>query len=249
MPALVNVSGTWDEVKKIHVNVGGTWHPTKAAWKNVNGTWEQFHANHSYEVYSLGLWQQLYPAANRGLWMDGVQMVPGNRSYTVVLFDNFGNISGNQTFDVFGDGGATGGSTATQNLINYLTGLNNGQLYLIYTYDEPQMGASNLTSTMTNVMFGGVASILSNSVAYRGAYVCMGYKGQAPCVERWCGTETSNVAGTGNAGTADGALVFTFQIYSQTGPQGKFANLSWVYQGGTESVNGNEAGLITVSGL
>lgn len=215
----------------------------------MNGTWEQFHANHSYEVYSLGLLQSAYPAASRGLWMDGVQVVAGARSYTVVLFDNFGNISGNQTFDVFGDAGATGGSTATQALINYLTALNNGQIYLIFTYDEPQMGANNLTGTMTSTMFGGaVSSILTGSIAYRGAYLCFGYKGQEPCIERYCGTESTNVNGGGQTGTADGAFNLTFQIYSEVGPMGKFANPNFIYQGGTEVI-GSEAGLLTVSGL
>jgi hypothetical protein len=249
MPALTNVAGTWDEVKKVYANVAGTWKPTKAGWRNVGGVWEQFHANHSYEVYSLGLQQIVYPAANRGLWMDGAQVFAGARSYNIVLFDNFGNISDTKTFDVFGDNGSTAAGSATANMISYLNGLNNGQLYLIFTYDEPQMGAANLTNVMSATMFGNqVDSILTASIAYRGAYICFGYKGQEPCVERWCGTESTNVNGTGQTGTADGVFNLTFQIYSQLGPQGKFANLSWLYQGGTEDI-GTEAGTISVAGI
>jgi hypothetical protein len=50
-------------------------------------------------------------------------------------------------------------------------------------------------------------------------------------------------------GCLDGALNLQFQIYSTTGPSGKFVNLNAVYQGGDLNTNSSEAGMSTVSGL
>jgi hypothetical protein len=251
MPAFSNQSGTEDLVLNIYANNEGTWETVLAAYVNNAGTWEQFYSKHSYQLYALGDVQTVYPTADHGLYMDGVLVFPGARSYNVVLFDNYGNITGTSTFDVFGDAGATGAGTNTQNLINYLNGLTAGQIYLIFTYDEPQTGAANIESTLTS-FFGGTATIVSGSIPYRGAYMAFGKKGMAPWIETYCGTEETNFTGPGGVtvtGTPDGVFNVTFKIYTTMGPSGQFVNLDTIYQGGAVVANGSATGMPIVAGL
>jgi hypothetical protein len=251
MPAYGYEGGAWQPCLNIHCYTDGEWQLVRGAWKYVSGAWEQFYSNHNYQLYALGDVQTVYPAGDHGLYMDGQLVFAGARSYNIVLFDNYGNITGTQTFDVFGDNGATGTGTATQNMINYMNGLTAGQIYLIFTFDEPQTGASNLTSTFTS-FFGGTASIVSGSMPYRCAYYAMGKKGAAPWIEKYCGTEESNFTGPGGAtvtGTPDGVFNITFQVYTASGPSGSFVNLNTLYVGSALVSNASETGTSTVAGI
>lgn len=251
MPAFSNQSGTEDLVLNVYAKSDDEWALAKAAYVNNGGTWEQFYSNHSYQLYALGDVQTVYPAAQSGLYVDEELVFQGARSYNIVLFDNYGNITGTATFDVFGDAGATGAGTNTQNMINYLNGLIDGQIYLIFTYDEPQTGAANLTDTLT-AFFGGVTSIVGASMPYRCAYFACGKKGLTPWIETYCGTEETNFTGPGGltvTGTPDGVFNVTFQIYTTVGPSGQFVNLDTLYQGTSVVTNASQTGLPAVAGL
>ena len=251
MPAYGYEGGSWQPCLNMYCYTGGAWKLVHGAWKFVSGAWEQYYSNNYYQLYALGDVQTVYPCGDHGLYMNGQLVFAGARSYNIVLFDNYGNITGTQTFDVFGDAGATGAGTATQNMINFMNGLTAGQIYLIFTYDEPQTGASNLTSTFTS-FFGGTASIVGGSMPYRCAYYAMGKKGAAPWIEKYCGTEESNFIGPGGAtvtGTPDGVFNVTFQIYTASGPSGSFVNLATIYQGTALVSNSSETGLATVAGI
>jgi hypothetical protein len=253
MPAYGYVNGEWQQVLNIATYKNGAWTLVTAAYEYNGSAWEQYYSNNSYEVIACGLEQTVVPSADHGLWMNGVQVLTSGRSYNVVLFDNYGNISATETFDVFADAGSSSG-TNTQNLINYLAGLNAGQIYLIFTYDEPSTGAANLTSAFTS-LFGGNDSILSSSMPYRGAYVAMGKKGSAPWLERYCGTYMDSVSNSSattpqtDQGCLDGCLQYTFQMYTTEGPNGEFVNQNTLYQGGDLDSNFFETGMTTVSGL
>jgi hypothetical protein len=251
MPAFSNQSGTEDLVLNVYAKSDDEWALAKAAYVNNGGTWEQFYSNHSYQLYALGDVQTVYDFTLHGLYMDGELVFAGARSYNIVLFDNYGNVTGSATYDVFGDAGATGAGTNTQNMIDYLNSLISGQIYLIFSVDEPSTGAGNLTSTLTS-FFGGTATILSASIPYRGAYMAFGKKGLAPWIETYCGTEETNFTGPGGAtvtGTPDGVFNVTFQIYTTAGPSGQFVNLDTIYQGSAVVTNDSQTGMPTVAGL
>lgn len=254
MPAFGYESGSWQQVLNMYTYHSGVWTLVHGAWEYNGSAWKQYYSNNAFQIYACGLQQNVVSSANRGLWQNGVQVYSAARSYNVVLFDNYGNITGNATFDVFGDAGATGGTTATQNMINYLNGLNGGQIYAIFSYDEPSTGAANLASTMTS-FFGGTTSILGSGLAYRGAYVAIGKKGQAPYIEKYAGTYMNSVSNPGasspqaDQGCLDGLLRIQFQIYTVAGPNGAFVNENNVYQGGNLINNSAQVGMASVAGI
>jgi hypothetical protein len=255
MGAYSKQSGTWDEVKNIYAKNNGGWSLVKRAFVNNNGTWQQFHSGNGYQVYSLGLYQSVGVAGgnagNVGVWENGPRVSGGTtRSYTLVTFDKYGNVLTAQSFDVFGDATnyAAAGS-ATQNLIAALNAISVGTPYVLCTYDEPNTNASALTSAMTT-LFGGVSSILSASVPYRGAYLAMGVARQAPAIEQYCGTFVNSVSNPSASttqsddGCTDGGLIYSFRIYN-----GQFANVSAIYTGGNLVSNSSQTGGISVPGL
>lgn len=255
MGAYSKQSGTWNEVKNVYAKNGGNWSLVKRAFVNNNGTWQQFHGGNTYKVFSLGLYQSLGVsggnAGNVGVWENGPRVSgPSGRSYTLVTFDKWGNILTAQSYDVFGDATnyANAGS-ATQNLIAALNSVAAGTPYILFTYDEPQTNASHLTSTVTS-LFGGVNSILSGSVPYRGAYLAMGVARQAPAIEQYCGTFVNSVSNPGAStaqsddGCSDGGLIYSFRIYN-----GQFTNVSAIYTGANLVTNGSQTGGVSVPGL
>jgi hypothetical protein len=134
-------------------------------------------------------------------------------------------------------------------LIAALNSLAAGTPYILFTYDEPQTNASHLTSTVTS-LFGGVNSILSGSVPYRGAYLAMGVARQAPAIEQYCGTFVNSVSNPGAStaqsddGCSDGGLIYSFRIYN-----GQFTNVSAIYTGANLVTNGSQTGGVSVPGL
>jgi hypothetical protein len=256
MPANSNQSGTWTPVKTIFGKTLGVWKAVRRAFVNIYGTWTQFFANNTFEVYALGLSETAVGGGTgiHGLYVNGTNVFPGARSYNLVLFDNYGNITSTATYDVF-DNSANAGTLAAA-----LGGLAIGQLYLIFSYDEPNTNdtANGLPAALTT-LFGGNSTIVSSSIPNRGAYLAMGYNGQAPVLEQYCGTYQNSISNPGastaqsDAGCADGALVYKFQIWTteQTpgSPHGNFANLAAVYTGGNLVSNPAQTGGLSVPGL
>jgi hypothetical protein len=255
MGAYSDQSGNWNEVKNIYAKNSGNWSLVKRGFVNNHGTWQQFHSGNTYKVYSLGLEQSLGVAGgnagNVGVWENGPRVSGGTtRSYTLTTFDKYGNVLTAQSYDVFGDSTnyANAGS-ATQNLIAALNGIAAGAPYVLCTYDEPATNASALNGAMTS-LFGGISSIITSSMPYRGAYLAIGTARQAPAIEQYCGTFVNSVSNPAAStsqtddGCADGALIYSFRIYN-----GQFANVSALYTGGGLVTNSNQTGGISVPGL
>lgn len=234
----------------------GVWAPVRKAYVNNGGTWTQFFANNTFEVYSLGLEENAYQTSSyHGFYVNGVNVFPGARSYNLVLLDNYGNITGTFTYDVFTSPGSAAATFAAK-----LNSLSAGQLYVIFTYDEPQSydTTNGLPAALTS-LFGGNTTIVSGSMPYRGAYLAMGNAGQAPVLEQYCGTYVNSVSNPGastqqaDAGCADGALVYKFQMWTTEAtpgsPKGNFANLTAIYTGGNLVSNSAQTGSMTVAGL
>jgi hypothetical protein len=250
MSASSKQSGTWDTVRNIYGKTGGTWTRVKRAFVKQNGTWTQFHSGNVFEVYSLGLEQNVVTASNRGLWTNGATGFAGNRSYALVTFDQYGNILTSNIYDVFGDSTnyANAGS-ATQNLIAALGAIPAGTPYVICTYDEPSTNANALTSAISN-LFGGTPSIIASTMPYRGAYLAIGLANQAPVLETYCGTFMNSVSNPSasspatDQGCLDAILDYTFRVYN-----GQIVNLAQQRIGSNVVSNSHAVGAVAIANL
>ena len=225
MPIYRNVGGTWSLVKHIYRNVNGVWTKVRRAFRKVNGTWTQYHGDNDFTAYSLGLLENRLAVANGGLWMNGAQKLGPIRSYSLVAFDKYGNITFQRSYDIFGE--ATGGSpTATPygsaQFAADAGALAAGTNFIVVTFDEPANGAAQPESGVTNppistfvnalVSLGASTAVL-NGIQYRGAYVLLGAKGGAKAAEIYAGTyQTGLGSGGTDSGCLDGAIGITFNI-------------------------------------
>jgi hypothetical protein len=212
MAAFSNQGGTWKEVKAISANNGGVWTPVKKAFVNNGGTWQQFYGNHTFTLYSLGLNQNLLPAGNRGLWVDGAHTFTSSRSYSLIQFDKYGNVLSNVVYDVFSDSG-NANTVNGDAMAAALNAMPSGRLFAICTYDEPQTSRleSNLLTAMQNV---GATSALygsgNSNFGYRSAYLLLGQVGRAAYVEKQRGVTITQA--DSSQGDYNAALEFTFGI-------------------------------------
>jgi hypothetical protein len=231
MPIYENVNGTWTVVKHVWQCVqSGIWQKVKAVYKNVGGTWVQVHGDYSFTAYALGLEETLAPISSSGLFVNGTQVYTANRSYNLLFFDKYGNVTFSREYDIFAE--ATGAAMVTPygsaQFASDVAGMANGQLFALITFDEPQNGNTvNNIPAFTNAVFqlGATAAIFQGSnFAYRGAYLLLGAKGQAAAFEAYQGTE-SNTAGTSGTetGCSDGVVEVKFGIVN-----GAFANITRV---------------------
>jgi hypothetical protein len=250
MSAFSKQAGTWTPIKSMYGKVAGAWTLVQRAFVNVNGTWTQFFGDNKFEVYSLGLEQSFVTSADKGLWMNGALVSTAARSYNVIVFDKYGNITSATAYDIFADGvNYANAGSQTQLMIAALAAIPAGTSYVIYTYDEPSTNAGNIKAALTS-LFAGNTSILTSSMAYRGAYLAMGQAQQAPALEVYCGTFMDSVSNSSattvqaDEGCLDAVMHYTFRIYN-----GQIVNIAQVTLGGTPVVNGHSTGAPTVTDL
>jgi hypothetical protein len=236
MPVYKNIGGTWTIVKHIWKNVGGTWTKVRRAFKNVGGTWIQYHGDNDFKAFSLGLLQTQTTASNGGLWVNNVQQLGTVRSWSILAFDKYGNITFSRSYDIFGEATAGSPSATAYGSAQFaadVAAIATGSPFVIVTYDEPANGAAPVE---TGVSKGPIAAFVNaltsigasssalNSIPYRGAYMLLGTKGAAASFEAVRGTEQTNLGSGGtDSGTLDGAIEVTFNIVN-----GAFANITRV---------------------
>lgn len=221
------VSGTWKPAQHMFKNVAGTWKKVRKMFRNNAGTWTQYHGDQDIVAYSLGLIQNLVSASVLGVTYNGgsTATYAGGRSYNLVQFDKYGNITFSRQYDIFGE--ATGGApTATTygsaQFAADTAAMATGQKFLLFTYDEPQSGdmVDPITAFINAVLsIGGTSAVFqSSSFAYRGAYMLLGAKGSAATFEAYRGTEGTYGS---NTGCQDGAIGISFTILN-----GSYINLT-----------------------
>lgn len=101
------------------------------------------------------------------------------RSYNVVTISRTTGITNSYVFDVFGN------STNIATFTDFLNGLDNTVIVIIYTYDEPQKtgnGATIITNQnypnlVTKITNCGASTAFPSSLNYRSSYVLIGIPG------------------------------------------------------------------------
>lgn len=237
MSLYAKVAGVWKHATTAFYKIAGIWKPIRQMYIKVNGVWKQTYANNNYTIYALGLVQQLYPATNRGMWINGAYVydpailydtggVPhplpaGGRGYNLVQFDHFGNGISFYNFDTLSDYNA-GTSSEGNRMKTILDAMPNGQLFCLFSYDEPQrghLGMNGFDLLDSVIRVGGSASVFGQPMFYRGAYILLAKVGSGAYMEAYNGDEYGD-GSTGNPGTGPGgqpgdanaALVLTFSI-------------------------------------
>lgn len=111
------------------------------------------------------------------------------RSYNVVTISRTTGITNSYNYDVFGS------SANIANLTNFLNGLDNSVIVIIFTYDEPQttnngstiITSSNYPNLVNAFIRCGASNLYPSSLMYRSAYVLVGIPGAGPGLERFAG--------------------------------------------------------------
>lgn len=229
MPIYRNINGTWTIVKHVWRNVGGTWTKVRKAFRNVGGVWTQYHGDNDFTVYSMGLSQTLVNTGLIGVNANGTHLYAGGRSYNLVYFDKYGNITFSRQYDIFGES-STGAPTApgfgSAQFAADVAAMPANQLFVLFTYDEPQSGVDKapILSAFVNaaLSLGATSGVLqSANFQYRSAYLLLGQKGQPISFEANRGTLSGNLGSSGtDSGCLDGVVGITFNIVN-----GAYANL------------------------
>lgn len=195
MTIFAKFSGVFHHVSNVYAKAAGVWKTVRAVYIKKNGIWKQVYGLHNFLFYALGLEQTVYPAANAGVWRDGIHGWIAGRSYTLSTYDKYGNVLTNQTFDVYGEsqGSATGQIAGLTNALNALVA---GTLFTLISFDEPQGGHtdSNLEAAVYRV--GGTSSVYGQAMAYRGAYMLIGQVGISASYENYVGVDYTWPDGT-----------------------------------------------------
>lgn len=201
-------AGAWHHVAQIYYKVAGTWKRVNSAYVKQGGVWKQTFGRHNFSIYALGLSQTLYPAANKGIWRNGVQIESAARSYNLIQFDKYGNMTFQRTYDVFGEDAYLKDNTQPpvsgqiDALTNDLNAMPTGQLFALVSFDEPYGGRLRNSLPAAVYRVGGTAGIYGNAnFAYRSAYMLLGKVGSAPFVEANNGV--TYPAGDPGTGTGD----------------------------------------------
>lgn len=201
MKSLVKLAGGWKQTTAYWFKAPFNW--TKPGWMavrrvfiKVNGLWKRIYIRNAYAVYALGLLQQQVPNAYGGIAMNSTQLTGKGRSYNLVQLDKNGELTFYQSYDIFADGNAG----TVGNIIRMANDLNEmvyGQIFIIYSFDEPMAGHHHPVLVDAVERVGGVPGVYSQQMAYRGAYMLLGKVGFPNYFEKYVGTPSAG-------GPADG---------------------------------------------
>ena len=129
--------------------------------------------------------------------MNARSITGGNRSYNLVQFTEDGELKSHDAYDIFADGnnGTTG---ATEQMAADLNGMLNGQIFVVYSFDEPMAGHAHPLLIAAIERVGGVPGVYSQPMAYRGAYLLIGKVGFPNYFERYVGANYGNGNSSGD---------------------------------------------------
>lgn len=195
MKFLAKLSGTWQQAKLLFVKVAGVWKVGRGAYVKVAGEWKLIYSRPRYTVHAQGLLQTVEPQSKRGFWINGNPPSTTNwgRSYTLVQFGMHGLVIYNETFDLHAGGNVENQTAAATELRIAFDNMLPGQVFVLFTYDEPASG--RLLGGLPEALYAkGVTQSIFESIQYRGAYCILGQAGGSALFEKYIGESV----GTGN---------------------------------------------------
>lgn len=213
MTVLTKLANVFHHVAKMFMKKTGTWKQVRGVYVKKSGVWKQTYGRPAMAIFALGLEQTLQPAANKGVWINGVHAFSTGRSWGLVTFDKYGNMTAGSSYDLFGE--AQDPPTATgqlDGLTNALNAMPTGQLFALITFDEPMALHTSGSLPAAVYRVGGTAALFAGSgFNYRGAYMLLGKVGSAPYTEQYNGV--SYTAPDGTVGDPNAAIAVPCTIF------------------------------------
>lgn len=202
MKLLTKLAGTWKQAKAywfkapVEWSVPG-WLSVRRVFVKVNGQWQRTYIRNSFVVYALGLLQGQVPNAWVGVTMNARGIAGGTRSYSLVQLTKDGELKSFRSYDIFFDGN-NGTTHNTISMVEDLNAMPDGQIFIVYSFDEPSAGHTHPLLVAAIERVGGVPGVYSQPMSYRGAYMLLGKVGFPAYFEKYVG------ALTGGTGAGDG---------------------------------------------
>lgn len=202
MKLLTKLTGTWKQAKAywFKAPVGWSlpgWLSVRRVFVKVNGQWQRTYIRNSFVVYALGLLQGQVPNAWVGVTMNARGIAGGTRSYSLVQLTKDGELKSFRSYDIFFDGN-NGTTNNTISMVEDLNAMPDGQIFIVYSFDEPSAGHTHPLLVAAIERVGGVPGVYSQPMSYRGAYMLLGKVGFPAYFEKYVG------ALTGGTGAGDG---------------------------------------------
>lgn len=213
-PLLTKLSDIWKDGRTYFAKLAGNWRAARKIFIKANGIWKLRYLRNAVYVVASGLNQNKYPLEYSGLAVNNVGQQQPFRSYNLALFDRNGKLGATNSYDLHGQAiGIVAGESAR--MIADLNALPAGQLFILYSFDEPRDGhlAPGVLDAVLRI--GGTNAIYGQPMAYRGAYLLIGKVGKAAYRETYVGIDTGDgdVTGDPNAGLTQAFSVEDNEIY------------------------------------
>lgn len=208
-----NASLVWKEGQRIACRIAGKWSFGRRVFIKANGVWKRIYIRNAVQVMSLGLAQTVIPPRYSGLYINGKAASAAARSYTLVQFNDLGEMVSTSGYDIFFDG-SNGGTTHTNRMVADLDAMPLGQLFVIFTYDEPLAGHLNPTLIAAMERVGATSAVFGQPMAYRGAYMLIGKVGYPSYFEAYKGESVGEGGSPGSGGDPNAAIVKLFTIHN-----------------------------------
>ena len=156
-------------------------------------SWGRSTARDIHTVYSLGHFQTMYPWSSAGIWVDNTVTEPKKaisvgRSYNLTMFNANNAVTASYYYDIYNDR-ITGTLTNTNHLVSELNGMPVGQVFVLFTHDEPSYGKDNVNLLDAIEGVGGNSEIINAPFGYAGAYMLIGKVGFPAAFERYVGVD------------------------------------------------------------
>lgn len=158
-----------------------------------NWAWGQSTKRDIHVAYSLGGFQTVYPMSKAGLWLnDTVQEerkeITPLRSYTLITFTPNNAVTFAYAYDVYLDK-VNGVLKNTNDLIAELNRMAQGQVFILFSHDEPKYGHTHPALLDAVYRVGGTPSVYGQPMGYRGAYMLIGKVGSPAAFEKYTGSD------------------------------------------------------------
>lgn len=188
MAILTKVASLWKTGKRYAYRTATRWKGIRKIFVKVNGIWKKVYGLNAIAVYSLGLAQTVVPDYYKGATVNNSQKSTTFRSYNLVKFDKDGEMTFTSTYDIRLDF-LNSNLVNTTRLVADLDAMPLGQLFTVYTYDEPQGGHDNVDLLNAMYRVGATGDVFGQPMAYRGAYLLVGKVGQPASYEFYKGED------------------------------------------------------------
>ena len=203
MRVKLKIANAWKAVRRIFIRPGGTYVRVRRVFEKVNGVWQFKWRDDRWQIWAMGSDCTTHSISNRGLNLNNKAFMSPGRSWNLLTLDQNGTAVEAFSFDIYGEYQSEISGEIVR-MYDKLQSLPNGQLFCLYSWDEPKYGSDgrgfngvmirDLQSAVYRV--GGTPSRYNkNYLQFRGAYILLSKVGVSTIYEEYVGAYVSDTAG------------------------------------------------------